>query len=214
MNRNTFFTSDFHIGHEAVMKFCKRPFKDLHDMHCQLIKRYNNTVKKYDVCYFIGDIGMGRSDVLKNVIYQLNGIKILILGNHDNKTNTMYQAGFDAVMYGATLKIVNQQVTLAHCPLRDTYREDTRGMRGGENNPNWHGENKHGAIYSIPNWGQFHLHGHIHSSQNRNTSQKILGRQFDVGVDANNYTPVSIRTIETWIQKTLHQEQLDSEKEK
>jgi len=37
-------------------------------------------------------------------------------------------------------------------------------------------------------------------------SQKILGRQFDVGVVANNYMPVSWSQIESWIASVLKEE--------
>jgi len=46
------------------------------------------------------------------------------------------------------------------------------------------------------------LHGHIHSNPT-NGKLKIdaTNRQYDVGVPANNYRPVSISTIESWISK-------------
>ena len=43
--------------------------------------------------------------------------------------------------------------------------------------------------------------GHIHSRKDKKISQKILDRQYDVGVPANNYTPVSMSQIESWIAK-------------
>lgn len=30
--QNLFFTSDFHIGHENVIRFDNRPFKNVHEM--------------------------------------------------------------------------------------------------------------------------------------------------------------------------------------
>ena len=52
-----------------------------------------------------------------------------------------------------------------------------------------------GKIYSVEDKGQFHLHGHIHSDQ----FNKTRGRQFDVGVRANDYFPVSGEEIANWI---------------
>ena len=66
---------------------------------------------------------------------------------------------------------------------------------------NWHGEHKQ-TKFSTDNRGQFHLSGHIHSKK----CDKILGRQYDVGVVGNDYRPVSISKIESWITKTLKDE--------
>lgn len=171
-------------------------------MHEALIRRYNSVVPESGVCYFLGDMG-NQTEVLRKVIERLNGTKVLIWGNHDKGLTTMYNCGFDVVLYSATLYIAKQRVTLSHCPLKGVFREDTSQMKksSGEN---WHGESrpKH-QMATVTDEGQFHLHGHIHSRKNRPQSQKILGRQFDVGVPANNYTPVSWGQIESWIMQTL-----------
>jgi len=166
-----------------------------------LIKRFNAQVREEDVCYFLGDMGFG--DV-KSVMDRLNGTKILILGNHDKKQQAMMNQGFDAVMYNSSLYIGGEHVTMTHCPLRGVYREDTSGMKNSDGTENWHNEAKNHK-YSVENEGQFHLHGHIHSP-NKGKSQKILGRQYDVGVPANGYGPVSIGVIESWIVKTKRSE--------
>lgn len=199
MNRikNTFFTSDLHIGHTNSLKFDNRPFKDLQDMHRVLVNNYNSCVSENDICYFLGDVGVTNNTTLNSIVSKLNGTKVLILGNHDKGVNSMYSVGFDAVLYSATLYIANERVTMSHCPLPGIPREITTGMRGATLGENWHGESRH-KQYSVPNEGQFHLHGHIHSPNN-GKSQKILDKQYDVGVPANNYRPVSISTIESWI---------------
>jgi calcineurin-like phosphoesterase family protein len=195
-----FFTSDWHIGHANVLAFDNRPFKDLDEMHKALVRNYNATVPECGVCYFLGDIGMGTVEVVREVISQLNGIKVLVRGNHDRKMHSCYELGFDVVLNEAAIYIQNERVTMTHCPLRGTFREDVMGMKGIVGTENWHGEYKQ-KEFSIENRGQYHLHGHIHSP-NGGKSQKILGRQYDVGVPANRYRPVSISEIESWIVKT------------
>ena len=74
-------------------------------------------------------------------------------------------------------------------------------MKNAKEGDNWHGESRHFRFSTI-NEGQFHLHGHTHSKP----ENKILGRQFDVGVRANSCLPVSISKIESWISLTLKQE--------
>lgn len=196
-----FFWSDLHIGHKNVLEFDSRPFRDLDHMHQVLISNYNSTVPKNGVCYFLGDIGLVNGDTIKNVISQMHGTKVCVVGNHDKGHNWMYNNGFDVVLNAAVLYIAGQRVTLSHCPLRGIVREDTTDMKGAMPGDNWHGESKNQA-YSVTDEGQFHLHGHIHSP-NGGKSKKILGRQMDVGVVANNYRPISISVIESWIAKTL-----------
>ena len=199
--KGIYFTSDWHIGHTNVLIFDNRPFKDLDHMHEVLVNNYNSTVKD-GVCYFLGDIGLCKSETVKGVISKLSGTKVAILGNHDKGVEAMYKNGFDVVLYGATMQIAGERVTLSHCPLLGLYREKCEDMKGSQTGENWHGESrsKH-RIFTTTNEGQFHIHGHIHSPNN-GKSQKILGRQFDVGVAANGYRPVSISVIESWIAKT------------
>lgn len=193
-----FFTSDWHIGHVKSLEFDKRPFKDLHEMHESLVIRYNSTVPDNGICYFLGDVGNKTEDIRK-VVTRLSGLKVLILGNHDKGMTTMYNCGFDVVLYSASIYIGDRRVTMSHCPLTGLFREDTSHI-GKSIGENWHGENreKHRKS-SLTNEGQFHLHGHIHSRKDKPQSQKILDKQYDVGVTANNYTPVSISQIESWV---------------
>lgn len=198
--KQVFFTSDWHIGHENVIKFDNRPFKDLAHMHRQLIINFNKQVPKDGLTYFLGDIGVGSSGELSSTLSQLNGTKILIVGNHDKPYQSNYNAGFDVVLNSATIKIGNQLVTMSHCPLMGVPREDMSEYP--HKGVNWHGEYKN-KEFSVENNGQFHLHGHIHSSEN-GKSVKIQGRQFDVGLPANKYRPVHISEIESWISKELN----------
>ena len=55
--------------------------------------------------------------------------------------------------------------------------------------------------YPMMSWpkshhGSLHLHGHIHSKGDYNLQQKNEGiLRYDVGVDANNFCPVSIGQV-------------------
>jgi calcineurin-like phosphoesterase family protein len=197
--KKIFFSSDWHIGHANVLKFDERPFKDLDHMHRVLINNYNATVPEDGICYFLGDIG--NNSMLYDILRQLNGTKVLIKGNHDKGINAMYNLGFDVVLESATLQIAGYTVSLSHFPLAGVHREDTTGMRNSTGKEFWHGHDKHSDI-SVKDFGQLHLAGHIHSPNN-GKSLHILGRQFDVGVRANNYIPVSLSTIESWVVKTV-----------
>jgi calcineurin-like phosphoesterase family protein len=202
--KSIYFTSDLHFGHANSIKFDNRPFRDLDHMHRVLINNYNSVVPESGVCYILGDFGMMGSGDMKKIVNQLNGTKVLISGNHDKGHNSMYNVGFDVVLNSAELYISGERVTMSHCPLRGVFREDVSGMKGGIDGENWHGETRH-YEYSLESRGQFHLHGHIHSP-NGGKSTKILGRQYDVGVPANNYRPVSISDIEAFIAKVKKNE--------
>lgn len=208
--KQIFFTSDWHLGHENVITFSKRPYKTLDEMHWALVTNFNKQVPLAGLTYFLGDISFLNADRSKELIGLLNGTKILILGNHDRGVEACYNQGFDAVMYNSKILVNNNLVTLSHCPLPGLYREDTSKMKRRVEGENWHGESRY-KDYMVPNEGQFHLHGHIHSP-NSGQSVKILGRQYDVGVDANNYRPVHIGVIDSWISKTLYEEKLDKMK--
>lgn len=46
------------------------------------------------------------------------------------------------------------------------------------------------------NSGSIQLHGHIHACEEYNLQNKVDGiRRYDVGVDANDYYPVSVKEI-------------------
>lgn len=175
-------------------------------MHQVLVNNYNSVATDHTLCYFLGDMGLCGSDTMTKVIRQLKGTKVLILGNHDKKHNAMYNIGFDVVLNAARLQICGQPVTMSHCPLLGVYRENTEGMRGVTSSENWHGESRDSRKpFTVTNEGQFHLSGHIHSP-NGGKSRRELHRQYDVGVDANNYRPVSISQIESWITKVIQKE--------
>ena len=64
----------------------------------------------------------------------------------------------------------------------------------------------HVCHYPFLSWnkdshGSYNLHGHLHSSQEYNLLNQDKGRrQFDVGVDANGFKPVSLESIVTFFE--------------
>jgi calcineurin-like phosphoesterase family protein len=202
--RHIHFTSDWHLFHANVIVYDKRPFEDIHHMHRVLVNNYNATVQQDGVCYFLGDMGWFKGEAAKDkmraIITSLNGTKVLVLGNHDKGATAMYECGFDVVVYTASLVVAGEVVTLSHCPLRGVFRESTVGMHGVRESDNWHGEYKHNK-FSVPNYGQWHLHGHIHSNPSNGKETKTR-RQWDVGVAGNNYRPVSMKDVESWVATT------------
>lgn len=68
-------------------------------MHEVVIQKWNKQVKSKDIVYVLGDVTFGRWEETKEVLSKLNGRKILIRGNHDERfTSAQWIAlGFEDV---------------------------------------------------------------------------------------------------------------------
>lgn len=112
----TWFISDTHFNHANIIKYCDRPFKDVSEMNKFLIKQWNNTVKKTDTVWFLGDFALGGRDECKQLLSQLNGQIYMIRGNHDNFPDSFYyDCGIKFISkYPVVLK---KKFILSHAPL-------------------------------------------------------------------------------------------------
>lgn len=59
----------------------KRGFKDEDEMNEHIVQEWNKIVSKKDITYILGDITMEKNNY--EILNRLNGIKKVILGNHD-----------------------------------------------------------------------------------------------------------------------------------
>lgn len=92
------FTSDYHLGHANIIKYCNRPFKDLEQMNKMIIHNHNARVKPEDIVFFLGDFcfhnseggkdGEGVGEKADSYLEKLNGKFVFISGNHD-KSNSL-----------------------------------------------------------------------------------------------------------------------------
>lgn len=93
---NTFFIADTHFGEKNILNYENRPFKSVEEMGSKLIMNWNNIVDVNDEVYVLGDFGADGYE--EEILSKLNGIKYLVKGNHDGKTNDYYRnAGFKEV---------------------------------------------------------------------------------------------------------------------
>lgn len=115
-----FLTSDTHFFHKNIIEYCDRPFRtldghaDVNVMHEVLIKNWNTLVDDGDTVYHLGDFGLGPKAAMQCILEQLNGYKVLVLGNHDRSRTSMLAAGFDEVY---TKPIFFGGLALSHAPL-------------------------------------------------------------------------------------------------
>ena len=92
-----YFIADTHFGHDAIIRYENRPFKDTKEQEDVLIKNWNEVVQAEDTVYVLGDFGMSDSkEETMRLCNMLNGKKILIMGNHDTNEPEWYRnCGFD-----------------------------------------------------------------------------------------------------------------------
>lgn len=162
-----YFTSDLHLGHRAVIDFQNRPFIDVEEMNETLIKNINSRVKQEDTLYILGDLTHKcRVDEANNLISKINGKKYLIKGNHDKQYD---ESLFEGIYDFLQVHFNGVHISLMHYPMMHWPRS---------------------------HYGSLHLHGHMHNGPEYNLEQRENGiYRYDVGVDANNYMPVSFEEI-------------------
>lgn len=162
-----YFTSDLHLGHSNIIRHTDRPFESVEEMNDVLIDNINSFVSKNDTLYILGDLAfIIEKEMANDLIKKINGRKIFIRGNHDRHYD---ESLFEEICDYKEIKYEKTKFILMHYPLRS-----------------WN-HMRHGSIQ---------LHGHIHASQQYNLDNKAKGiYQYDVGVDANGYYPVSINQI-------------------
>ena len=162
-----YFTADLHFGHKNIIKYCNRPFNDEDEMDKTIINNWNGIVTARDTVYILGDFTKIREpEVINAYLKKLNGNKVLILGNHDEFIKeNSTLLNFSEVCDYKELTIDGKKIILFHYPLLE-----------------WN-DKKNGAIC---------LHGHLHGKVKNVCNISGL---FDVGVDANNFSPVSLEDI-------------------
>jgi len=197
-----FFTADPHYNHANIIKYCKRPFSDVDHMNYTLIQNWNSVVTHDDSVFILGDLAYGDKMDILNVLNQLMGHKYLVMGNHDRNTcipnyklieifegyKTMYVKDPDG----------HKEITMCHFPMLS-----------------WQSSHK----------GAWNLYGHWHSHNVRMSEgnpeeekeislyvqeeQKCYDRtrpsQYDVGVDGNNFYPVSYNEVKKIINKQINE---------
>lgn len=109
--------SDTHFYHDRIIGYCQRPFQTTEEMNQVIIKNWNQVIARDDIVYVLGDFCFGNKEMLKEIVSQLNGRKVLILGNHDRLTKGAYlDAGFETVT--KCPMIVDADFILSHQPIQ------------------------------------------------------------------------------------------------
>ena len=171
-----FFTSDTHFGHSNIIKYCQRPFNSAEHMDEVLISNWNEVVSPQDIVFHLGDFCFGSDKEWIKILQRLNGTKYLILGNHDLKkivNSNQIKDYFADINMQMRVVVDKQKMLLNHYPFLC--------FEGGYQNV-------------------WQLFGHVHSSKHSTGLDKerlvhLFPTQYDVGVDNNNYRPVSFSQV-------------------
>lgn len=161
-DKTTFFASDTHFSHKSIIELCNRPFASVEEMNNALIENWNKKVLINADVFLLGDFCFGGQSKWKEIFSKLNGRIHLIIGNHDIQSNGFKCADelFEEVVYQKEIKVNDRILLLSHYPFLT-----------------WGGENK----------GVINLHGHLHTNPFYPPMVETNDKQYDVGVDNNNY---------------------------
>jgi calcineurin-like phosphoesterase family protein len=105
------FIADLHLGHTNMA--LKRGFTSVEEHDEYIIEKYNSVVHKRDVTYILGDVTMEKSSPYP-LLDRLNGIKHVVLGNHDRRQDVKKLLEYVDSVAGM---IQYKGVMLTHCPM-------------------------------------------------------------------------------------------------
>lgn len=176
----TWFTSDWHLRHANIIKYCHRPFKDVEEMNQTILRNFWEKVMPYDEVYFLGDFCFKDSgDKLVNFMQEIKDKHIkfhLILGSHDKRWEggSTLNKHCASVSNMKNIEVEEQAITLCHYPMMT-----------------WHKSH----------YGSWQLFGHHHSSI---ITMRILnnlpGKKMNVCADLHKFYPVSFKEVKEWME--------------
>lgn len=169
--RKMFFTADTHYGSERTLELSKRPFQTTEEMDDFMIQKWNEVIGPDDTVFHLGDFG---DYTIKE---KLNGRIVLILGNYERSDIEKGIVTRDELVnnYGF-LDVVDH--TYLKAEVTGSY------ILKLVHEPSKYAH-KEDSIMT--------LFGHIHGRQ------MIKRFGLDVGVDAHHFQPVSLETVNFYL---------------
>lgn len=184
--RKIFFTSDTHFCHDNIIKYCKRPFKDIDENNEELIRRWNEKVPEDGIVFHLGDVAFGDPNKVDSILKRLNGKINLVIGNHDwRRIVSQHAWRFEMMTQQVNMKIGKRHIILNHYPMLC--------FSGA-----WRGED---ATYQL--FGHVHTSPYTDEGLDQQRLKMLFTSQYDVGVDNNNFTPVSWEEVDKIINNQM-----------
>lgn len=162
---STYLTADTHFGHATALKGCNRPYASTDEMDAALVDAWNKAVHPRDTVWHLGDFALGVDDRrVAEIWHSLNGQKKLVIGNHD----------------------VNKKGELLNSLGRLPWAEVTHQAEITHDGQRIQLSHYAGLTWNAEHHGAYQAFGHSHG--------RLLGMpgSVDVGVDAQNYAPISV----------------------
>lgn len=178
-----YFIADTHFGHQNALAFDNRRFKTIEEHDNSLIENWNNAVGIDDEVFILGDISWHNVTKTIDIMKSLNGVKHLIVGNHDKKLlkNRELQSLFVEITDYKELSLPDGKgIVLCHYPI---------------------------PCFNHHYYGWYHLYGHVHNSFEWNMMERVKYEMtelydkpclmFNVGamIDYINFTPRTLNEI-------------------
>jgi len=163
---NTWFTSDWHIGHKNILKYDNRPFENVFFMNQEIIKNFNKLVNENDDVYYLGDFAFNSEQGI-DALNHLKGRWHFIIGNHDRSLSKIVNLsrkeifGIDKIR---EVKVDKQEITLCHYPM---------------------------VSWNKSHYGTWQLFGHHHQK----TYEEIKGKRLNVTINMHDYKPWSFDEV-------------------
>jgi calcineurin-like phosphoesterase family protein len=162
------FTADEHYFHHRIIKYCNRPFKNIEEMNRTIIDNHNEVVKEDDIVIHAGDFSFRTSSDTLLIIEELNGKHIFLEGSHDIWLKKYKDWSWK-----------NQKMYHKYY-IRWEKKIENKLIVADH--------------YAMRRWSQSHynswqLFGHSHGQT------EPVGKQWDVGVDNNNFYPISFEQL-------------------
>lgn len=172
-----FFIGDLHFGHKNITQL--RPeFKSIHDHDEFIISTWNDKVKKNDLVFVLGDVAFTKEGLEK--VKELQGRKILLLGNHDEEDIHRYLVFFETVKGLYPYKDETGRYWLSHAPIH------VQELRGRTN-----------------------IHGHSHTkyvtkATSDNEDWEVDDRYYNASCEIVNYEPKTTKELNSHYEHKAH----------
>lgn len=161
-----FFTGDWHLGHNNIIKYANRPFKDIDEHDSTIIYNVNSLVMPGDRLFNVGDVAFkGAVDQIEVYRRRFNCKNIFVtFGNHDLKNQKILSKFFTILPAEYMYESEGYSIVLSHYAMR---------------------------VWNKSHHGVAQLYGHSHGKL-----PPIPGyKAFDVGVDSWDYKPISLAQV-------------------
>lgn len=154
-------TADNHYNHPNLLKYCYRPegYEEL------VTKQLEEFVQEGDILINLGDVIIYEPNQLKDYMKNIKGTKILVRGNHDQKSDSWYiRQGFDIVCDS----IVMKKILFTHKPAESIPRHIRLNIHG-------------------------HLHNSQHHDDE--TDSFLTDKHYLIAIENTKYKPVLLESI-------------------